>query len=224
MASHPLRCRCGTLQGQVHDPRNSNHGVCYCRDCQAFAHFLGRPGEVLDERGGTEVIQVLPRNVVFTQGADALACMRLTSKGLVRWYAACCKTPVGNTLDTPKMSFIGLVHTCLKGAPEAVNSAAGSAGGSTGGGSGTGGKSLDEVFGPVRCWVNPGGAKGEPKPKVAGLWRALGWFFGNVVRARLNGDYRKTPFFNMATGQPVVQPLVLSDSEHAALMTAVRTA
>ncbi len=205
MASHPLRCRCGTLQGQVHDPRNSNHALCYCRDCQAFAHFLGRAGEVLDERGGTEVIQVLPRNVVFTQGADSLACMRLTSKGLVRWYAACCKTPIGNTLHTPKMSFIGLVHTCLKTTD-------------------AGRESLDAVFGPVTCWVNPSGAKGEPKPKVAGLGRTLVWFFGTVVRARLNGDYRKTPFFDMATGQPVVQPRILSDPEHVQLMAAVRAA
>jgi hypothetical protein len=41
---------------------------------------------------------------------------------------------------------------------------------------------------------------------------------------RLNGDYRKTPFFDMATGRPVVQPRILSDTEHAQLMTAVRAA
>src|SRR6185312_16583664 len=193
MTDHPLQCRCGTLRGLVHDPRGGNHAVCWCKDCQAFAHFLGRAGEVLDERGGTEIIQVLPRNVVFTQGVEALACMRLTPKGLVRWYAGCCKTPIGNTLATPKLSFIGLVHTCLKGAPGAAASGAGVFGGSAGsgasagrdpagsgddGGSSPGTKSLDEVFGPVRCWVNPGSAKGEPKPKAAGLGRALGWFFG----------------------------------------------
>ena len=136
-----------------------------------------------------------------------MACMRLTSKGLVRWYAGCCKTPVGNTLATPKLSFIGLVHTCLKGAS-----------------SGAGEKSLDEVFGPVRCWVNPDSAKGEPKPKAAGLGRTLGWFLGTVVRARFNGDYRKTPFFDAANGQPVVVPRILSESEHAELMRAVRGA
>jgi hypothetical protein len=198
------------LKGVVHDPRSGNHAVCWCRDCQAFAHFLGRASEILDERGGSEIIQVLPRNVVFTQGAEALACMRLTPKGLVRWYAGCCKTPIGNTLATPKLSFIGLVHTCLKGAPEA--------------GPGAETRSLDEVFGPVRCWVNSESAKGEPKPKTAGLGRALGWFFGTVVRARFNGDYRKTPFFDMATGQPVVAPRILSESEHAELMRAVRGA
>lgn len=204
MTSHPLQCRCGTLKGVVQDPRGGNHAICWCRDCQAFAHFLGRADEILDERGGSEIIQVLPRNVVFTQGADALACMRLSPKGLVRWYAGCCKTPVGNTLATPKMSFIGLVHTCLREAP-----------------SGAGDKSLDEVFGPVRCWVNPDGAKGEPKPKQAGLGRTLGWFFGTVMRARFNGDYRKTPFFDVATGQPVVTPRVLSEAERAELKRAV---
>ena len=205
MASHPLQCRCGTLKGLVHDPGNSNHGVCYCRDCQAFAHFLGRASEVLDERGGTEVIQTLPRNVVFTQGIEALACMRLTPKGLVRWYAGCCKTPIGNTLATPKLSFVGLVHTCLEGASEAPGS-------------------LDPVFGPVRCWVNPSGAKGEPKPKVAGQWQVLGWFFRKVLVARLNGDYRQTPFFEAATGKPVVTPRILTEAEHAQLKGAVRAA
>jgi hypothetical protein len=189
----------------VHDPGNANHGVCYCRDCQAFAHFLGRASEVLDERGGTEVIQTLPRNVVFTQGIEALACMRLTPKGLVRWYAGCCKTPIGNTLATPKLSFVGLIHTCLEGAAEAPGS-------------------LDPVFGPVRCWVNPSGAKGEPKPKVAGQWQVLGWFFRKVLVARLNGEYRQTPFFETATGKPVVTPRILTEPERAQIREAVRAA
>lgn len=216
MSSHPLQCRCGTLKGLVHDPRNVNHGVCYCRDCQAFAHLLGRAGEVLDERGGTEVVQILPRNVVFTQGAEALACMRLTPEGLVRWYAGCCKTPIGSTLATPKLSFISLVHTCLEGTSEASVPRGGDLPGSA-----TGGQSLDEIFGPVRCWVNPGSAKGEPKPKETGRWRMLGWFFRTVLKARLNGDYRKTPFFDLATGRPVVPPRILSESEHEEIMRAV---
>ena len=227
MASHPLQCRCGTLKALVHDPRNSNHAVCYCRDCQAFAHFLGRADEVLDERGGTEVIQVLPKNVVFTQGIEALACMRLTPEGLVRWYAACCKTPIGNTLATPKLSFVGLVHTCLEGAGAVPDHpSAGRADSSSGAVSieKAAPRTLDEVFGPVRCWVNPSGAKGEPKPKQAGLLGVLGWFLGTVVRARLNGDYRKTPFFDPVTGRTVVQPRILTEAERAEVGEAVRAA
>jgi hypothetical protein len=176
--------------------------VCYCKDCQAFAYFLGREKDVLDERGGSDIVQVLPRNVTFTQGIGSLACMRLTPKGLVRWYAGCCKTPIGNTLATPKLSFIGLVHPCLHNSNE----------------------SLDEAFGPVRCWVNVRSARGEPKPKSSGLGTAIGWFFGSVLRARFNGDYERTPFFDMGTHTPIVAPQVLSTEEHTKLMSVVRAA
>jgi hypothetical protein len=55
-----------------------------------------------------------------------------------------------------------------------------------------------------------------------GLGRTLGWFFRTVLKARFNGDYRKTPFFDMATGKPVVAPWVLTEAEHAEIMAAVR--
>jgi uncharacterized protein DUF6151 len=199
VTSHPLRCQCGTIQGVVADPRNANHCVCYCRDCQAFAHFLGRADVVLDERGGSEIIQVPPKNLTFTQGGEALACMRLTEKGLLRWYAACCKTPIGNTLATPKISFIGLVHNCLE----------------------TGGQSLDASFGPIRAWANPSGAKGEPKPETVGMGAAAWWFISRILKARLNGDYKHNPVFRADTGKPVVVPRVLSAEEHSGVMRAV---
>jgi Family of unknown function (DUF6151) len=199
ITSHPLRCQCGTIQGVVADPRNANHCVCYCRDCQAFAHFLGRADVVLDERGGSQIIQVPPKNLTFTQGGEALACMRLTQTGLLRWYAACCNTPIGNTLATPKISFIGLVHNCLE----------------------TGGQSLDASFGPIRAWVNPSGAKGDPKPEAAGRGPVVWWFISRVLKARLNGDYKHNPVFRADTGQPVVVPRVLSAEEHSGVMRAV---
>jgi hypothetical protein len=200
--SHPLQCRCGTIKGLVADPRNVNRAVCYCRDCQAFAHFLGNVDAILDERGGSQIIQILPKNLTFTQGIEALACMRLTEKGLLRWYAGCCNTPIGNTLATPKFSFIGLVHNCLESP----------------------GASLDESFGPIRAWVNTKGAKGEPKPALKGQGATVGWFFKAVLRARLNGDYKKTPLFHPDTAKPVVTPRVLSAGEHSNVMNAVRAA
>jgi hypothetical protein len=200
--SHRLRCQCGTIQGVVADARNANRCVCYCRDCQAFAHFLGRAEAVLDERGGSEIIQIPPRNLTFTQGSEALACMRLTQKGLLRWYAGCCNTPIGNTLATPKISFIGLVHNCLE----------------------SGDQSLDDSFGPIRAWVNPKGAKGDPKPEVVGQGPVVWWFITRVLRARLNGDYKRNPLFDAGTGKPVMIPRVLSADEHSGVMNAVRAA
>jgi hypothetical protein len=202
VTSHPLRCQCGTVQGVVSDPRNANHCVCYCRDCQAFAHFLGRADAVLDERGGSEIIQVLPKNLAFTQGTGALACMRLTQKGLFRWYAACCNTPIGNTLGTPKISFIGLVHNCID----------------------SGDRSLGDSFGPIRARVNTKSAKGDPKPEGVGMGPATWWFITRVLRARLNSDYKHNPLFRADTGRPIVDPRVLSSSEHTGVMDAVRAA
>ena len=200
--SHPLQCRCGTLRGQVDNGRAANRVVCYCKDCQAFAHFLGRPSEILDERGGSEIVQVLPRLITFTQGIGSLACMRLTPKGLLRWYAACCNTPLGNTLATPKFSFIGLVHNCLDGS----------------------GEPLEVAFGPIRAWVHTQSAKGDPKPVTRGMAAAGSWFLKTVLRARFSGDYKQTPFFHRETGLPIASAKVLSPEEHANIMGSVRAA
>jgi hypothetical protein len=199
---HPLQCRCGTIKGFVDDPQSANRAMCYCNDCQAFAHFLGREREILDERGGSDVVQILPKNVTFSQGSEALACMRLTEKGLLRWYAACCSTPIGNTLDTYKFSFIGLLHSCLE----------------------TPDRPLQDSFGPIRVWVNTKGAKGNPKPKTVGIGKAVLWFIATTMKARVNGSYKQTPFFLVDEGTPIVSPRVLTSEERASLMNAVLAA
>ncbi len=35
--------------------------------------------------------------------------MRLTPMGLLRWYAGCCNTPIGNMVSA-RVPFIGIVH------------------------------------------------------------------------------------------------------------------
>jgi Family of unknown function (DUF6151) len=193
---HPLRCRCGTIRGWVKDPRAANRALCYCKDCQAFARFLGQENEILDAQGGTDVIQILPKNLTFTQGLEALACIRLTNKGMLRWYASCCNSPIGNTLPNFKISFIGLVHNCLEGSE----------------------MSLQNSFGAVRACVNTQGAKADPKPKSRGAGAIIVWFISTVLRARLNGSYKQTPFFLKDKGTPIVRPHVLNSVELADVM------
>ena len=67
------------MRGVARDvaPSTVNHCFCYCDDCQAFAHFLGRADDVLDAHGGTEITQMSQANVGFTAGADKVAAMRL---------------------------------------------------------------------------------------------------------------------------------------------------
>ena len=78
-------------------PSTGTRVICYCQSCQAFARFLGGTG-ILDAHGGSDILQVSPSHVRITEGIDRLRSMRLTEKGLIRWYTDCCKTPVGNTI------------------------------------------------------------------------------------------------------------------------------
>ena len=81
--------------------------LCYCTDCQAFARHFGRT-DMLDGHGGSDLYQVQPHQVVFLEGEENLAVLRLTGRGPLRWYAACCGTPMANTWTSPKVPFATL--------------------------------------------------------------------------------------------------------------------
>ena len=89
-------------------PSTGTRVICYCDSCQAFARFLERE-DILDSAGGTDIVQVSPSQLRITEGASQLRSMRLTEKGLIRWYTDCCKTPVGNTIGAA-FPFIGVVQ------------------------------------------------------------------------------------------------------------------
>lgn len=189
---HQFQCNCGAVRGQIEGSGAHNHLVCYCTDCQAFARYLGKASEVLDAQGGTEIVQLAQPRLHFLQGEDRLSAVRLSEKGLVRWYTACCRTPIGNTLSDPKASVIGLVHACLDPAQ------------------------IDKDFGTNIVAVNTATALGEPKPKQSGLLgviaRSLSIIFANLI----SGRYRKSPLFN-GSGSPRVEPEVLTPEELARL-------
>lgn len=192
--THPIQCTCGNLKGIL--SQKTNRVVCYCQDCQAFARFLKRDREILDQAGGTDIIQTTSKNVTFSEGIENLACVRLTPNGLLRWYTTCCNTPIGNTPPDFKISFVGLVHNCL----------------------GSKQVSFDKAFGPIQMRVYTKYAKGEPKPKSSGVLTSMLRSIGSILRARLDGSYKLTPFFSSASGVPIVSPMVLSSQELAAIM------
>ena len=185
---HPLRCQCGALQGRVTLKGLSNQLICYCRDCQAFARYLGHAEEILDGQGGSTIVQVAPERVEITQGQDQLAAMRLSPNGLLRWYAACCRTPLGNTLPNRQRPFVGLVHNCLDSAP------------------------LTPSFGPVRGQFFTKGATGGPRPAEHGLLPAALRIVAMMLGSLLSGRYRHTPFFD-ENNRPVATPLVITPEE-----------
>ncbi|MBT8142686.1 MAG: hypothetical protein HKN88_09545 [Gammaproteobacteria bacterium] len=111
MTNIPLKCNCGQVEGLIENvtPSLGNRLNCYCDDCQTFARHLGEDKSILDEYGGTDIVQLPISSIKITQGLEHLQCLRLTPKGLYRWYTGCCKTPIGNTVSS-RVPFIGLIH------------------------------------------------------------------------------------------------------------------
>ncbi|MEM7501601.1 MAG: DUF6151 family protein [Pseudomonadota bacterium] len=193
----PLRCACGKLKGSAADVDGGqgNHIVCYCDDCQAFQHFLGQADAVLDAHGGTRIFQMSPGKVEFTEGSDQLACMRLGPKGVVRWYAACCNTPIGNTLATPALPFVGLICACMDlGAGEA---------------------SFEQALGPLKCGVHGRFALGTPIGVALHDSASISFvasFLAKSLRWKLRGDHKRSPFF-VGNGALRATPQVLTKPE-----------
>ena len=162
-----------------------------CDDCQTYAHHLGRADDILDSAGGTDVYQTTPSRVVIETGHEHLRCLRLSPKGLLRWYAGCCNTPIANALNLPKLPFAGVIHCAVDHEAQ--------------------GQGRDEVLGPPRAHTQ--GRYGHAPLPPGSYARAP---FGLIVRslrvlasARLRGEHQPSPFFD-ADGQLVVTPEVLS--------------
>jgi len=190
-----LRCHCGHLQGRLETAGAAGRAVCYCKDCQAYARFLGQQDGMLDSKGGTELVATLPRRLRFTAGVDELACMSLSGKGLLRWYAACCNTAIGNTPRDPRISYVGIAASCLPASQT----------------------DLTRAFGPCAIALNTASARAAVKSTPVAMFFAGLRITRNVLGSRLGGRYRLNPFFDAATAQPVVRPKVLLPGERQAL-------
>lgn len=194
-----LRCQCGSVEGTLVDvtPTNGTRVVCYCDDCQTFAEYLGLKG-IRDARGGTDVVQRPLNTLKITKGKEHLKLLRQHPKGSFRWYAGCCRTPIGNTVSG-KVPFIGVVHSFIA-EPE----------------------KLDAVFGKavgVQGKFAQGGAPdGVAATVPMGMMLKLilmlaGW--------KIAGKTQPTPFFDPDTREPTVAPTILTLDERNALRKAI---
>jgi hypothetical protein len=189
-----VRCRCGEVRGIVADPspRTVNRVICYCDDCQAYAHQLGR-ADLLNDKGGSDIVQVAPAALHFTKGQDRIAGLRLSPKGLYRWHTKCCNTPVGNTLGSA-VPFVGIPVQSFD-APRP-----------------------DEVFGAPIGAIQGKHAVGEPPAGSTGLNLSLMLrAIGKVIGWRFGGKTWPHPFFARDTRAPVYPLTVVSQQRRDAL-------
>jgi len=180
-------CACGQVQGHV-DPSALRDGVhlrCHCADCRAAELYFDQPDPVPD---GVALFQTAPDRMTLTAGQDNLGLMRLGPNGLYRWYATCCNSPIGNTLKSPKLPFVGIPVARF---------------------------SEPERLGKVRARGFIPQNDGKARHKGAGgmVWRMLSRF----VSAWISGRWRDTPFFASDTGAPVAEAKIPTKEERKAL-------
>lgn len=188
MSSVSVQCRCGQVRGRLEEasPETVNRVVCMCTDCQAFVHHLGRE-DLLDAHGGTDIVQVAPGRLHFHQGNERIVGLRLTPKGLYRFYADCCKTPLGNTVG-PALPFVGIVVQAFEHPDE------------------TFGPPIGKIFGKSAIGTPPPGSeKLSLRMLVRVLRLVLGW--------RLRGKGWPHPFFDRGAKTPNRPITTLSTSE-----------
>jgi len=194
-------CACGAVKWSLLSPgpRNSIRYVCHCDDCQAFAWYLGRAGEILDANGGTDVVQSPASRLRVREGLRHLACVHLTRRPTLRWYCGLCRSPVAATLDTSRRSFLSVPLTCCAPAK------------------------ADQLLGPCagHVWTRfgAGDLSRVKRVNIPAMAFRMGW---RMTTARLSGDYRNNPLFDRRTGAPVASARRLSRDERATLDAEVR--
>jgi hypothetical protein len=193
-----VHCRCGAVRGKALgvSTETGSRVICYCRDCQAFGRFLGTPG-ILDPQGGSEIFQMTQSQLRLDTGVDKLACVRLSETGMMRFYAGCCRTPIGNTLARARSPFIGVVQPFMDPGE---------------------GRTLDQALGPVRLYLQTKSATApvQPNPAAPSAFRGFAHLAAVIVKGMLLGKHKPSALFG-ADGKPVATPEILAPERHQSL-------
>ncbi|MBJ7441704.1 MAG: hypothetical protein JHD35_22165 [Sphingopyxis sp.] len=189
-------CDCGAVSGTLLGvgPDAGDHVTCHCTDCQDLTHHLGHADRVLDEHGGSSLYQSRCATLRIASGRDQLACVHLTEKPTLRWYAKCCGMPLFNTYANGKLPYITTQLSACDPASRA------------------------ELVGPSRGHLFTQDGVGDtshlPKMSMAGLMRR---FFPRMIKDLLSGDRRRCALFDAKTLEPIVTPHRLTSEERQAL-------
>ena len=181
----PFACACGTVAGVLvaPGPRVGDHVVCHCSDCQAFATRLSAADHILDRHRGTALYQGRCASMRIRRGRDRLACLHLTAKPTLRWYAQCCDTPMFNSYRNGRVPYITvLVANCDKERRAELLRAP------------IGHLFIDEAVGDVR------------QLERMSMGRLMRRFFRRMVADIVSGDRRRSALFDPKTLDPINPP------------------
>lgn len=189
MAGKDLRfaCDCGALTGTLLGVDARNGNRVDCY-CTFCRDAEIYSGKPNPAPGPVALYQTQPFRVRFDSGQDQLAVFSFSPKGLLRWQAKCCGVTLFNTLRAPKIAFSTIMLDRLDD---------------------------PSSLGPARTRASiqmPGG-----KEKNEGMGAAIWNLLSNALPARVTGKWKDTPFFDIATGQPVAEVYVVPQADRAAL-------
>lgn len=184
-----LKCSCGAITGKAINIRPGKLGrvVCCCGSCQEFARFLEQEEQTLDKFGGTELVQLSQAQVVIENGKENLKSLRVTPKGIIRWYAGCCNTPIANTVNA-SMPFAGVLHNFINTTSD-----------------------KDSLFGPITHYVQCQDCTSEPdypNPAAKFPLDVTLKIIGRMIIWKVRGLHKPSVFFN-DDGNPVSSPKLI---------------
>uniref|UniRef100_A0A7S2S5R8 CENP-V/GFA domain-containing protein n=1 Tax=Mucochytrium quahogii TaxID=96639 RepID=A0A7S2S5R8_9STRA len=114
-----VACNCGKVTGEIcANSRDVLVIKCFCNSCQDYANHVAAKKDaakvILDEEGGSHIVQVCKTDLVVHSGIDQLHPCRVSecSFALFRFYAKCCGTPMFNT--APGVGFVGVPATVVQ--------------------------------------------------------------------------------------------------------------
>ena len=182
-AETDLTCECGSFHATLReiDPKRGTHLRCHCADCRAAYRIL-RPN--VEPRGGIHIYQTDPDKIDIIKGQEHFECLQLSPKGMLRWYASCCDTPLINTTRSAKMPFAGVL-TATANDPH--------------------------VFGAVIAEANIKGTDGKVQHK--GMTRMVIRLFSRMISTRISGRWKETPFFSAPLFVPIFEPRLVAKKD-----------
>lgn len=178
-------CQCGSVSGALRQagPRNGDHIVCHCADCQKFVSFLGAEDRIFSTYRGTALFQGRCAAMHLVSGTEALECVHLTEKPTLRWYAACCRVPMFNTYANGRVPYIStLLANCRV-------------------------EEIDRHIGPAMGHLSlPDEAQVNADLVPMSFGNLMRRFSVRMIKDTVSGDRRRSALFDPATLEPICRP------------------
>lgn len=194
-----IQCDCGQLKARIKNFPKETPGRlgCYCDDCQSYLIEIKRT-DILDTAGCTEIIPVYPANIEIISGADTLTCLMLSAKGMFRWRASCCNSPIANV--RAQFPWAGVMSSTLKGENRTM---------------------AQHTFPSIRSRIMGKFAKSQPVDGTPQSFDLKSMFAVApfLFKGFLFSKYKPSPFFKSDNCTPIVTPRILSETERQLLRT-----